>query len=144
MRLKRNSCNSDERQSFELSENLPIKSNIFFHLWENCNWSLVVFPKFDEKSWNLWSLELICRKLPALIVIWHRKIWIRGNLLYIVISTLFVLHQDYNVMIVLRIFTLRHLHEFNFRWNDNIYYLAVPCNCSSIPSYYSVKFQHTL
>jgi hypothetical protein len=35
MRLKKNGCDSKERQSFELSENLPEKSNIFFLLGEN-------------------------------------------------------------------------------------------------------------
>jgi hypothetical protein len=35
MRLDENGCNSSERQSVELSENLPEKSNIFFLLEEN-------------------------------------------------------------------------------------------------------------
>jgi hypothetical protein len=35
MGLDENKYNSDERQSFELSENLPENSNIFFLLGEN-------------------------------------------------------------------------------------------------------------
>jgi hypothetical protein len=59
MRVDENGCNrcECERQSFELSENLPEKSIIFFLHWENRNWNWVFFfAKFDEKSRNMWSL----------------------------------------------------------------------------------------
>jgi hypothetical protein len=56
MRSDENGCTSNERQSFELLENLPEKLNIFFLLWKNRNWNWVFFAKFYEKLRNLWSL----------------------------------------------------------------------------------------
>jgi hypothetical protein len=58
MKLKRNSCSSKERQSFELSENLPEKSIIFFLQWENRNWNWVFFCKILRKITMFMKLSL--------------------------------------------------------------------------------------
>jgi hypothetical protein len=85
VRLENPRCNSNERQSFELLENLPKKSNIFFLHWQNRNWNWEFFAKF-EKSRNLWSLVreswAICglvelKNASQLCVLYYKKVRIQ-------------------------------------------------------------------